>query len=137
MNVLQFLDDSEARSALEEFARVLRDRGNLILHVKNLSSVYFLTLWLAKTVKRYLGGYTKFEYIRPFRWYVRELTAAGFHITRYNSSNLFMLDGMPRAFISMLRKLESIYEAWLRRRPSFQRHGADLRLKAAIIKGSS
>src|SRR6266446_10544228 len=45
MSVLQFLNDAEARRAFAEFARILRPRGTVILHVKNLSSLYLSTLW--------------------------------------------------------------------------------------------
>ena len=38
MSVLQYLPDAEVRKIFAEFRRILKDRGILILHVKNASS---------------------------------------------------------------------------------------------------
>src|SRR5204862_6341344 len=46
MSVLQYLDDGQVRSAFREFARLLTGDRILILHVKNLSSLYLSTLRL-------------------------------------------------------------------------------------------
>ena len=51
MSVLQYIDDSELRLAFTEFARILKNNGILVLHVKNLSSLYLSTLWIRQTSK--------------------------------------------------------------------------------------
>src|SRR5579863_4378759 len=44
LSVMQYLNDDEFRQALREFVRVLTPGGVIILHVKNLSSLYWSTL---------------------------------------------------------------------------------------------
>ena len=39
-SVLQYLDDAQLRAAFREFARILKKDGTLVLHVKNLASLY-------------------------------------------------------------------------------------------------
>src|SRR5438552_4145823 len=95
LSVFQYLDDNEVRQALKEFARVLRPGGTLILHVKNLSSLYWSTLRLAKKIKLLLGGATRIEHFRSFAWYTSELALLNCIISGYDSFNLLLLDGMP------------------------------------------
>jgi ubiquinone/menaquinone biosynthesis C-methylase UbiE len=135
MSVLQYLDDEDARKAFREFARVLKPDGTVILHVKNRSSLYLSTLRLAKRVKRLLGGKAKLEYVRPFRWYVRELESAGFCLDTYNSFNLLVIEGMPRALVRFLQRMELRHHKDFPLRSGFlRRHGADLKLKAQVME---
>jgi ubiquinone/menaquinone biosynthesis C-methylase UbiE len=103
MSVLQYIDDEQVRSAFREFARVLKPGGTLVLHVKNLSSLYLSTLWLMKRVLIALRKETKLEYFRTFGWYGRELRAAGFRVETYRSLNLFMVERMPRGLVLWLQ----------------------------------
>src|SRR5208337_2707459 len=64
LSVMQYLNDEEFRKALREFVRVLTPGGVVILHVKNLSSVYWSTLWVAKKLKTLLGMDTRIEFFR-------------------------------------------------------------------------
>jgi hypothetical protein len=73
----------------------------------------------------------KLEHYRTFGWYLRELRAAGFAVSRYQSANLFVLEGMPAKLVSALQAIE------LRNRNRFplhlsffRRHGADLWIRA-------
>src|SRR6266496_5528423 len=84
-SVLQYLTDTDVRKSFAEFARILRDQGILILHVKNLSSLYLSTLWAVKKTKLLLRMKTKVQYLRSHGWYVMELQAFGFEIVAYNS----------------------------------------------------
>ncbi len=133
LSVMQYLDDEQFRRAIREFARVLPTGGVLIMHVKNLASIYLSTLRLAKRVKHLVTGSAKLEFIRTFGWYERELRAAGFELEDYNSANVFTVDRMPRRLVMFLQAME------LRRRKSaffrwgfIRRHGADLKLKARV-----
>ena len=134
-SVLQFVDDDDARRALREFARLLKPTGELILHVKNRSSLYSMTLLFGKRVLSLLGASTRGTYhMRRFRWYTRELCAAGFDVRDYNSFNLLMIDRMPQPILAFLQGLE------LKQRDRFpfatafaRRHGFDLKLRAAPI----
>ena len=135
MSVLQFLGDREVRKALEEFKRVLTENGSLVLHVKNISSVYLLTLWAAKRIKLMLHKQTKLEYLRSFRWYINILTASGFDILDYNSLNLLMMEMMPKRMILFLRELELRNHNRAFFRSGFiRRHGSELKIKAGVNK---
>jgi ubiquinone/menaquinone biosynthesis C-methylase UbiE len=135
LSVLHYMDDSEVASCLREFKRILKDRGLLILHVKNLSSLYLSTLSIGKRIKLMLGRQTKLGHFRPYHWYVTALTSLGFHIVDYNSSNLFILPGMPTWLVLLLQKLElrNHTKAPLRA-ACLRRHGPDLKIKALLRK---
>jgi SAM-dependent methyltransferase len=136
LSVLQYLDDEEARLALREAVRVLTPGGMIILHVKNSSSLYWSTLRLAKQLKACLGGSTRIEYLRPFRWYVDELTSLNCDILDYNSLNLLVLEGMPKRVLSVLQRFELRYhDSPLFRSPFIRRHGAELKIKARLVAG--
>jgi ubiquinone/menaquinone biosynthesis C-methylase UbiE len=135
MSVLQYLNDEEVRSCFRAFAAVLKNNGVVILHVKNLASLYLASLWTAKKLLRVMGKKVKLEHFRPYRWYRKELESAGFEIVAYNSFNLLVIEKMPQRLLSFLQRLE------LTRRNSFpyttafaRRHGSDLKIRARIRK---
>lgn len=133
LSVLQYLDDQEFRKALREFARVVVPGGVIILHLKNLSSIYWSTLWAAKKVKAALHSLTQVEYFRTFSWYVNELRRLNCEILDYYSSNLLTIDVMPPGWISLVRRFElRRHGRALFRNPFLRRHGAELLLKARV-----
>jgi ubiquinone/menaquinone biosynthesis C-methylase UbiE len=135
MSVLQYVDDNEVKLAFKEFARILKDRGVLVLHVKNISSLYLATLWLAKKVKFLLGMRTKIEHYRSYRWYVRELESHRFAVLAYNSLDLFTVPGMPRSIVHFFRKLELNYRNKFPFQLAFlRRHGSELKIKAQLVR---
>jgi len=135
MSVLQYLTDVEARQSFTEFSRILKAGGILILHVKNISSLYLATLWLAKRTKLLLGMRTKLEHYRSYRWYVRELESLGFEVLAYNSFNLLAIEGMPSPIARFLQKFELKYHSKFPLRLGFlRRHGSDLKLKAQLVR---
>jgi SAM-dependent methyltransferase len=137
LSVMQYLSDEEFRQTLREFVRVLAPGGILILHVKNLSSLYWWTLRLAKRMKALLGMRPRIEYFRPFRWYVNELEGANCHILDYNSFNVLTLEGMPKNLLSFFQRFElRHHNGRLLRRAFLRRHGAELKIKAEVM-GSS
>lgn len=133
LSVLQYLDDDEVRQALKEFARVLRPGGTLILHVKNLASIYWSTLRLAKKIKLLLGGTTRIENFRSFAWYTSELASLNCKVSGYDSFNLLLLDGMPMKLVTSIRRFELKHHAnRLSQLPIVRRHGAELIIKATV-----
>jgi ubiquinone/menaquinone biosynthesis C-methylase UbiE len=135
MSVLQYIDDAQLRTAIREFARILKKDGTLVLHVKNLASLYLSTLWLMKRLLLTLGRDAKLEYFRTFRWYVSELRRAGFHVSNYKSLNVFMLDRMPRKLVLWLQKFELSHQNRFPFSSGFlRRHGADLKIGAQLQK---
>ena len=138
LSVLQYLGDEQARQALREFVRVLVPDGTIILHVKNLSSVYWSTLWLAKKVKVLLGGTTRIEYFRSFQWYANELAALECNVLGYDSFNLLLLDVMPQRLVATVRRFELRHHGSPFFRLSFvRRHGAELMVKARVACAST
>src|SRR6266536_393470 len=135
MSVLQYLTDTEVRKSLAEFRRILNDRGILILHVKNISSLYLATLWIAKRANLLLGMTIKIEYYRSYNWYVNELESLGFAVRTYNSFSLFTIEGMPRSLVRFLRKLElKRHNKFPLRLGFLRRHGSELKIKAQLAR---
>ena len=132
LSVIQYFDDEGVRRVLREFKRTLRPGGELVLHVKNYSSLYATTLRLAK---RLTGRRTPSRYqMRRFDWYVRELRAAGFELRDYNSFNLLFVERMPHWLFAVLNAVEVTQ----RRRFPFstgfvRRRGLDLKLRAKLV----
>lgn len=134
MSVLQYIDDSQARQAFQEFRRISKKNGILVLHVKNLSSIQMLSIWLIKKIKRLLGRSSGRWYVRPFQWYITELRSAGFQVVDYNSSSPFIIDKMPQRLVVFLQKLElRNHDKPFFRMGLIRRHGADLKIKARAI----
>jgi ubiquinone/menaquinone biosynthesis C-methylase UbiE len=135
MSVLQYVDDAQLRAAFREFSRILKKSGTLVLHVKNLASLYLSTLWLMKRILRLLGRDAKLENYRTFRTYVSELRRAGFCPSDYRSQNIFVLDRMPRKLVLWLQKFElSRQNRFPFSSKFFRRHGSDLKIRATLQK---
>jgi len=134
LSVMQYLNDEEFRQALREFVRVLTPGGTMILHVKNLSSLYWSTLWFAKKLKTLLGMTTRLEYFRSFQWYVNEIESVNCHVLDYNSFNLLTFEGMPKQILTFLQRFElKHHRDSVLRFPFFRRHGAELKIKARLV----
>jgi len=135
MSVLHYLDDEEVRQSFSEFSRILSKNGTVILHVKNFTSLYVSTLWLAKQVKVLLRRSGRVnEHYRSFGWYVRELERCGFRVVSYNSFNLLTIEFMPRAVLEFLQGWELRHRSEFPMRTAFlRRRGADLKIKAQRV----
>jgi ubiquinone/menaquinone biosynthesis C-methylase UbiE len=134
MSVFHYLSDDQVRACLGSFARMLRSRGTLIIHVKNLASPYLGSLHALKRLLRVLGRRENLdERFRTFEWYARQLRAAGFEIEDFNSFSLLVLERMPAKLTHFMQRLELAHR---RRFPfntvMFRRHGADLKIRARL-----
>jgi len=135
MSVLQYVDDAQLRAAFREFARILKKDGTLVLHVKNLASLYLSTLWLVKRLLLALRRNTKLEHFRTFNQYVCELRRAGFHVSKYRSLNVLILERMPRKLVLWLQKFELSHQNQVPFSSAFlRRHGPDLKIQAQLQK---
>jgi ubiquinone/menaquinone biosynthesis C-methylase UbiE len=133
LSVFQYLDDREVGQALREFIRVLSPGGVIVLHVKNLSSLYWLTLRIVKRLKVLFRRGTRIEHLRSFRWYVNELTSLGCRVQDYNSFNLLAIDGMPKSVLSSIQRFELRHHGEpVFKAPFLRRHGAELKIKATV-----
>jgi ubiquinone/menaquinone biosynthesis C-methylase UbiE len=135
MSVLQYMNDEELRRAFSEFTRILKNNGTLVLHVKNLSSLYLSTLWIGKQLKSILGRPSKLGYYRTYGWYAKTLRSFDFELVDYNSFELLTLPKMPTSVVVYLQKFElrnymklPLCLGWVRR------HGPELKLKARLRK---
>lgn len=136
LSVLQYLDDDEVRQALKEFMRVSLPGGIVVLHVKNSLSPYWMTLRMAKKLKRLLGRPTAVYHLRSFRWYLNELAALNCRVVDYNSFNLLTIDGLPTRLTHVLQGTElKRRNRWPFRTALARRCGADLKIKAVVGGG--
>jgi len=133
LSVLQYLNDGEVRETLRGFAEALNPGGVLIVHVKNRSSLYWITLLAAKKLKRLLHRKMMTYEVRSFGWYIDELHSAGFTVLDFNAFNVVSIEMMPQKLVSLLQGFElKFYNSWLLRRAFIRRHGADLKIKAVV-----
>lgn len=137
LSVFQYLNDNEVHRVLSEFVRILRPGGVIIIHVKNLASLYLSTLWTIKALMSVLGMNRKPVHLRSYRWYVRELRTLGFEVVDFNSFNLFTIERMPTRIVFFLQKFELRHHrnAFWRNR-LIRRSGADLKIKAKLVSGN-
>ena len=133
LSVLQYLDDDEVRMAFKEFIRVLKPGGTIVLHVKNLASLYWSTLWMWKGLKAVFRMKTEMYSLRSFGWYERELAALNCRIIDYNSLSIFTVEGTPKRVLARLQRFELRHcNGGLFRSPFIRRHGAELKIKSMV-----
>lgn len=128
ISVMHYLTDEECENALSEFTRISKDGAILVLHVKNLSSLYLFTLFIAKKLKRVFWGQAKIEHYRTRRWYEKKLSESGMRILDYYSENILLIDFLPKSFSHHIKLFESKYL----KNKFFMKYGADLNMKVKI-----
>jgi len=106
-SVLQYLDDEECEAALKELFRISRHNGIVVLHVKNLSSLYGCTLYFAKKIARLIKKPVTPDYYRTNIWYERTISKLGARIVDYDSFGVFHISHLPKFALYSLLKLET------------------------------
>ncbi|MGA1869157.1 MAG: class I SAM-dependent methyltransferase [bacterium] len=130
MSVLQYLNDEECEAALKELVRISKDGAIIVFHVKNLFSLYLSTLYLAKKIKSLFTKNLKPGNYRSYRWYEQRLSKLGAQTVDSSSSNIFLIDFLPKFLIYPLQRIERKYY----KSNFFRKYGADYKIKAKVKK---
>jgi ubiquinone/menaquinone biosynthesis C-methylase UbiE len=131
ISVMQYLTDQDAEAALKEFVRISKPGGEIIMHVKNLASLYLGSLYAAKKLKSLISKKVKIEFYRPQRWYERKLSELGASLIQYDSRSIFVVDFLPRGLYNWLLLMEARHY----RSRFLRRYGSEYFIKARVDKG--
>lgn len=129
-SVLQYLNDDECERALLELVRVCKDGGTIVIHVKNRSSLYGLSLRLLKVFAYVLRKRTKPSFYRRRGWYEEVISRAGGRIVDYDSSGIFTFVLLPTAVAQRLLQMEG---TWIKRR-GLKKFGVNYSLTVRVEK---
>jgi Methylase involved in ubiquinone/menaquinone biosynthesis len=105
-SVLQYLDDADCAQALHEMVRVCKPGGRLILHVKNGTSLYGLSLKLLRPIARLVAKKMKPEFYRSRAWHERTLTREATRILDHDGFGIFTFVPLPQRVVSRLLQCE-------------------------------
>ncbi len=105
-SVLQYLDNKDCAEAIAEMIRVAKPGGTLVLHVKNGTSLYGVSIKLARKISSMLGRKVKPEIYRSRAWHERTLAAAGGGVVDYDGFGFLTFVPLPNLFVRWLLWLE-------------------------------
>jgi ubiquinone/menaquinone biosynthesis C-methylase UbiE len=128
ISVFQYLNDQDCQAAIKEFVRLSKSGGVIILHVKNLASLYLSSLYLAKKMKSLIAKTVKIEHYRSRKWYETKLREAGALPIAFDSHSIFALDFMPK---SVYRKILLLERKYYKSR-FLRRYGSEYFIKARV-----
>lgn len=129
ISVLQYLNDEECAKAIKELLLATKKSGTIILHVKNLSSLYGISLYfvkkcLAPLINREITP----DYYRTANWYEKCVIKSGGRVIEFQSFGLFNLSHMPRSILKWMLKTEMK----IRKNKFLKRRGVNLQLTIKI-----
>ena len=130
ISVMQYLNDRDCEAALKEFVRITKDGGEIILHVKNLASLYLGSLYAAKKLKSLLSKKVKIEFYRAQRFYERKLSEYGAQPVQHDSRSIFVIDFLPPKLYNWLLLMEARHY----KSRFLRRFGSEYFIKAKVDK---
>jgi len=132
-SVLQYLNDDECVKAIHEMKRVCRPGGRIVLHVKNSTSLYGISLMALRRVARLIGRPTRPGIYRPRRWYLQTLTRDGIQVIADYGFGVFTFVPLSRIIVRWLLQAE----LHLLRGPAFRRFGVNYSITAMVPRSGS
>jgi len=130
MSVFHYLNNEECETTLKELVRISKDGAIIVLHIKNVFSLYLSTLYIAKRIKSLFKKNIVMENYRSFKWYEQKLSKLGANVIDFNSTNKFNFEFLPKFLFVWLQKIEASFN----RRRILRKYGADYKMKVKIIK---
>jgi len=123
-SVLQYLDDAECALAIHQMIRVCKPGGTLVLHVKNGTSLYAVSLRLVRLLQRLLGKQAMPEYYRSRAWHYQTIENGSAKVVDFDSFGIFTFVPLPRWAVQRLLQLEMV----LLKGKAFKRFGVNFKL---------
>ena len=127
-SVLQYLGEEDCGEAIREMIRVCRHGGRVIMHVKNSSSLYGLSLVAVKGLLRALGRRPRPDHYRSWRWYETSVEAGGGQVVEWDSFGKFTFVPLPQSVVRKFLELELRFLG----ASCFRKHGVNLKLTVEV-----
>lgn len=105
-SVLQYLEDEDCAIALREMVRICKPGGRLIIHAKNGTSLYGLSLKWLRPVAGFIGRQMKPEHYRSRSWHETTLEREGGIQVDYDGFGILTFVPLPQWAVAFLLQCE-------------------------------
>ncbi len=129
-SVLQYLDDGDCEAAFREMVRVCKNHGTMVLHVKNGTSLYAVSLKFLRMIFRLVGKEVMPEHYRSRAWHEKTLLKCGAVVADYDAFGIFTFVPLPGWAVQRLLQweLKLVKGKWLKK------FGVNYKITARIEK---